>query len=227
MKNIIFALIFFSFINNLMSQEKPKLIYVGDPMCSWCYGFTNELSKVLTHYDNQLDLEMIMGGLRPYNQESIVELKEFLFDHWTDIHERTGQAFKFDILNDESFLYDTEPPSRAVVIIRSLAPDKEYDFFKAIQKAFYFDNANTSAIDTYVRIIKDWNIDVELFKARFNSEEWKNLTSQDFDRAARLGVSSFPTLLFKNGDIQFLISNGYQESAILIRQINSLLAMDK
>jgi len=40
-----------------------KLIYIGDPMCSWCYGFGKELSEVMQSLP-ELRLEIVVGGLR-------------------------------------------------------------------------------------------------------------------------------------------------------------------
>lgn len=47
-----------------MTAQKSKLIYVGDPMCSWCYGIANELSQTIDYFNDDFDLELIMGGLR-------------------------------------------------------------------------------------------------------------------------------------------------------------------
>ncbi|MFQ5523922.1 MAG: DsbA family protein, partial [Acidimicrobiia bacterium] len=38
-----------------------KLIYVGDPMCSWCWGFAPEIEDLADEYP----VEVVVGGLRP------------------------------------------------------------------------------------------------------------------------------------------------------------------
>ena len=38
-----------------------KLIYVGDPMCSWCWGFAPEIESLADDYP----IEVVVGGLRP------------------------------------------------------------------------------------------------------------------------------------------------------------------
>ena len=40
-----------------------KLLYVGDPMCSWCYGFGKEMTALMTLHPG-LELEIIVGGVR-------------------------------------------------------------------------------------------------------------------------------------------------------------------
>ena len=47
--------------NTMNSQDKPTLIYIGDPMCSWCYGFGHEIEDVITELGENVQLEMVMG----------------------------------------------------------------------------------------------------------------------------------------------------------------------
>jgi len=135
--------IFFFHINTMMSQSKPKLIYFGDPMCSWCYGFSPEMEKAIDSLSSEVDFQMVMGGLRPYNTETMKDLGDFLQHHWEEVGSRSGQSFSYEILKDTSFVYDTEPACRAVVLMRELKPEKEFEFFHKVQNAFYFKNKNT------------------------------------------------------------------------------------
>ena len=45
-----------------------QLVYVADPLCSWCYGFGPELTRLLERIP-QAKVDLVMGGLRPYNTE--------------------------------------------------------------------------------------------------------------------------------------------------------------
>ena len=49
--------------------KKPMIIYVGDPMCSWCYGFAPVYREIKETFANQTDSMMLMGGLRPGTTE--------------------------------------------------------------------------------------------------------------------------------------------------------------
>jgi putative protein-disulfide isomerase len=204
-------------------QPKPKLIYVGDPMCSWCYGIAEELAEVKKHYYDELDFEVILGGLRPYNKQTMVELKDFLTQHWQDVHNASGQAFNYDILNDETIAYDTEPPSRAVLVVRRLSPDKEFDFFKAIQQLFYLENKNMHQAESYHEVLMDFEIDVTHFDDLFGSEEMKGLVKLDFARARQLGVNSFPTLLLQVGESVHVVGRGFNKKQDMIQAVAMIL----
>ncbi len=45
-------------------DNEIELIYVGDPMCSWCWGIAPQLDTLVrTHPD--IPLRIVVGGLRP------------------------------------------------------------------------------------------------------------------------------------------------------------------
>lgn len=208
MKQKILA-IFIGLLATMSMQAQNKLIYVGDPMCSWCYGFAPQLDQLITQYQGTLELELVTGGLRPYNQQSIQELKEFLRVHWQEVHNQTQQAFNYDMLDRTDLLYDTEPACRAVVVVRTMAPAKEFDFFRLIQKAFYAENKYLGEVASYYSILNDLDIDKKIFEEKFLSVEYKALVKKDFERAAALGVGGFPSVLLQTKDELIVLSRGY------------------
>jgi putative protein-disulfide isomerase len=200
-----------------------RLIYVADPMCSWCYGISDEVSKLKKSRSEKMGFQLILGGLRPYNTETIADLGEMLEHHWTEVQKRSGRLFNTDILEDQTFVYDTEPPSRAVVVMRNLNPKAEYDFFKRVQIAFYYDNLNTNDVKTYKGLVGKFNVDSDLFEERYNSESMKMLVRNDFQLASKLGVRGFPTLLLENEEGYHVISRGYAPFEILDKRVQSVL----
>ncbi len=206
-----------------MAQEKPKLIYFGDPMCSWCYGFSPEFSKTIKSLGDNVDFEFVMGGLRPYNTETMTDLANFLKHHWEEVGKRSGQLFQYDILKEASITYDTEPACRAVVTARQINPAIEFEFFKAVQSAFYNENKNPNLTETYMEVAKKFNLDKNDFKNLFESEEMKNAVRGDFTRSAEMGVRGFPTVILKKDEELFLLTNGYTEAENIIRKVEQVI----
>ncbi len=200
-------------------QDKPtKLIYFGDPMCSWCYGFAPEITKIQEAYPD-LELEIVLGGLRPNGTETMAELNDFLKHHWEDVGKASGQKFSYEILEDETFVYNTEPASRAVIVARTINPDIELAFFKAIQTAFYADNKNTTELATFLEIAETFDLDKEEFERLYNSPEIINETKADVQLANRMSIRGFPSLVLQDADGYTLISKGYMKA----EYINELL----
>lgn len=210
-------------MTNSLSAQKPQLMYFGDPMCSWCYGFSEEFSQAVNNLDNQIELKFVMGGLRPYNQETMTDLKSFLKEHWQEVSARTGQKFSYDILEEPDMLYDTEPACRATVAFREMYPGRTMDFFKAAQHAFYFKNKNPNIASTYTEIVESMGLDSKAYEISFLSDEMKLKVKEDFEFAAGLGAQSFPTVILKKGDDYYLVAQGYAKAEVLEKNVLKIL----
>jgi putative protein-disulfide isomerase len=205
------------------SQNKSQLIYIGDPMCSWCYGFAPEITKLQNEFEDQLDFKLIVGGLRPYGTETMASLGDFLKHHWEDVYNRSGQPFSYDIIQDTTFIYDTEPACRAVVTVREMNPSIELAFFKDIQTAFYVENKNTNNIDTYITLVKKHKLNETEFATLFNSEEMKKATLADFQLSSQLGATGFPATIIMHEGKTYTIARGYAKAEDIREQILKII----
>lgn len=191
-------------------KKEATLIYFADPMCSWCWGAAPAISQLKEKYSDNVYFKLVMGGLRPHNTKKMSEkAKESLLHHWQEIGEMTGQPFQYHILDNEDFIYDTEPATRAVVTIREIKAEIEFDFFKKVQYAFYAENHNPTKTKTYEAICNHFDVDYISFKERFESEEMKEKTEDDFDFTRQFGVSGFPALILQLGEKAKPVARGY------------------
>lgn len=200
-----------------------QLIYFGDPMCSWCYGFAPELATIRSSLP-ALDFKLVLGGLRPYGKEPISGMKNFLLKHWTKIGESTGQAFSYDIFDNEDFYYDTEPSNRAVITARSMQADIDLAFYDAVQKAFYAESKNVLDANVFAEIADGFGLDKDEYIKRFESEELKSATRDSFSYTIEHGVNAFPTLVLETKERKYLLSRGYQKADVLLQKINQVLS---
>ena len=212
-------ILMFSFFTGI-SQQKDTLIYIGDPMCSWCYGFSPELDKIKAAFP-KTPFEIVMGGLRPGGTEKMSDLRDFLHEHWTEVHRASGQRFNFAILKKSEITYDTEPACRAVILAGKMNPDIKFDFFKAIQESFYIQNNLPNDDDTYVQIAVKMGLDPEKFHSLFKKSQAKMDAYSDFDLAVAMGVTSFPALIAKIEGKLYMVSNGYQKAERIIKLLQN------
>lgn len=200
-----------------------KLIYFGDPMCSWCYGFAPELKQIRESLPD-LEFQLILGGLRPYGKEPINGMKKFLLKHWVKIQESTGQPFSHDILDHETFYYDTEPANRSVVAAREMNPTIDLEFYDAVQTAFYAESKNVLERDTFVSIAEKFALDPKEYATLFDSQEIKDKTRESFSYTVEQGINAFPTLVLETPTKKYLLSRGYQKAAPLLERITEVLS---
>ena len=196
---------------------------MGDPICSSCFAFASELKEIKKEFKEILDFQIVLGCLRPFGTEPITAMRDYLIPHFNNLARMTGLPINSEILEDSSFILDTEPPSRAIAVIRELAPELELEFYDQVQRAFYLDNSNTNYVETYLGFVEDFGIEKEVFKDRFESNEVKKLVKSDFKTAREMGVNSFPTLLLESNGQILVISKGYSKSASIIKKVKSHL----
>jgi putative protein-disulfide isomerase len=191
------------------------LIYFADPLCSWCYGFGPELAKLTARHEGAR-VDLVMGGLRPFNRERPSDaFKKMIREHWDHVARASGLPFDPGALDQEGFVYDTEPACRAVVAGRALDAARALALMKAIQAAFYRDARNVTLPEVLADIAADCGYDRTEFLSRFESAEAREQTKQDFATAQSLGVSGFPTLGISYGPQLYLVTSGFVTDDVL------------
>lgn len=208
-----------------MSLDSNKtLLYVADPMCSWCWGFSPVMEAIHEKFQDRVNIELLVGGLRPGNRERFDEhRREYILGHWRAVHQRTGQPFNFDFQMGPDFTYDTEPASRAVVVMRTLKPDQVFSFFRAIQRAFYVDNLNVTSEKVLAEIACKEGVDQERFLQLFDHPEPRQKVWEEFDHCRKLEISGFPSLIAQDGPRTRPLAHGFQPLEALTPLLDSWL----
>lgn len=204
-------------------MNTPLLWYFADPMCSWCWGFTPVIEAVREIYRPRLKIALVLGGLRSDKQPQTPTQREEILHHWREVHARSGQPFRFESAMPEGFVYDTEPPSRAVLAAGSLDAEMVFPMYKAIQQAFYAEGCDVTRSDTLADLAAGLGLDRERFLQRFDSEDAHSKIRAHFNQARQVGVRGFPTLILQQGDGLSLITHGWQPLAAIRAALDAKL----
>ena len=192
-------------------MKSPTILwYFADPMCSWCWGFSSVLDQIKENYGDGLKVALMMGGLRPGTMEPMTsEMREEILHHWYEVNKRTGQKFTFDGAMPDGFIYDTEPPSRAVIAVSEISPEFTLLYFKKVQEAFYVDQKNVPDKVVLTELAGSFSIDLQKFVEYFSSDEAKRKTQLHFQQTRQAEVRGFPSLVINTGAEFKKISSGY------------------
>jgi protein-disulfide isomerase-like protein with CxxC motif len=115
-----------------------RLIYVMDPMCSWCWGFAPVLQGLAEQAaEHGVPLVLRVGGLRREQVAMDEAGRSRTLSYWQAVHAATGQSFDFDTGLPAGLIYDTEPACRALVAARGLDESRVWPLSLLIQQAFY------------------------------------------------------------------------------------------
>src|SRR5690554_4706244 len=117
-----------------MSQ---RLIYIMDPMCSWCWGFAPVVDAIQAAHP-ELPIHLVAGGLRPGVTDPMQDsARQALAEHWQAVREASGQPLLDPAGLPAGFIYNTEPACRALVVARELDAERLWPLAKSVQHAFY------------------------------------------------------------------------------------------
>ncbi|MGA9523024.1 MAG: DsbA family protein [Myxococcaceae bacterium] len=216
-------------------EPTREILYIGDPMCSWCWGISPGLKELEAEAERKgIPFSILVGGLRPGGGDPWTpRFRDFLRHHWEEIGARSGQPFSLELLERESFNYDTEPAARAFVVMRAMlqearAPESRlYEMFAEIQRKFYVDNEDPTMPDFFKSICDAYELDYEAFLARFDTPNAKQATKEEFQKVRALGVSGFPTVLYRDGDELRLLASGYSTGPRMVAALNSASAQPR
>ncbi|RJG01921.1 DsbA family protein [Noviherbaspirillum sedimenti] len=205
------------------------LLFIADPMCSWCYGFAPELNALQQGLP-EVPVEIVVGGLRPYQQQPLdAEGRQQFLSHWQQVETATGLAFCSTALDAEGFSYDTEPACRAVVTARQLAPHTSLPVFHAIQQAFFAEGRDVTQPEVLAELgaqamtAAGHAIDAAGFQLVWSSAAMIDATGADFALTRQWSVEGFPTLVLERGRELDLVTAGFEPMPVLVERLQALV----
>lgn len=217
-----------SSINDIKIQEDElAIVYVGDPMCSWCWGLSPILKQVQEFCtENKIKFNIMLGGLRLgggdlWNDE----FKSFLKNEWLHINSVTGQKFVLDLFEKDYFNYDTEPACKAIFVVKNLLNLKNdnnktaLEFFSSVQKKFYTKGEDSTQIVFYKSICEEFDISFDEFSFYFNLDKTKDELYREIHSLKQLMVRGMPTLILLKNGTKFDISTGYKSYESIMENI--------
>lgn len=125
-----------------------QITYLFDPLCGWCYGASPALEGLAARSEFIVGLAptgLFAGeGARPMDDG-------FAAYAWANdqrIARLTGQPFSEDyrrkVLADRTRRFDSGPATLALTAVAGVAPARELEALKAIQRARYVDGRDTT-----------------------------------------------------------------------------------
>lgn len=209
----------------------PTVRYIGDPMCSWCWGISPALKDMASYCRSRnVDFSVHVGGLRPGGGDAWnAPFKAFLRHEWETIRRVTGQPFGFSLLDKAEYNYDTEPACRAVIAMSGLLERRQKDiqallaFFSGIQRKLYVDGEDPKQPEFYRDLCAEASVPYQEFLEVFQSANAKASTAQEFQRCRSWGIRGFPSIVLDVAGRITPLASGYTTSTALIQKLESLL----
>ncbi len=200
---------------------KPTLIYVHDPMCSWCWGFETVRKQLFKAVSGKINIRRLVGGLAPDSMELMPEsMQLFLQQTWKKIEQTIpGTHFNFDFWTQCSPRRSTYPSNRAVIAARLQGAEFDELITTRIQQAYYQEAKNPSDNSTLIKLATDVGLNPQQFKNDISSDIVDQMLGEEIHLTRVLGMNSFPSLAIeKEGEVSHVNLN-YTNSQEMITQI--------
>ncbi|HEA29801.1 MAG TPA: DsbA family protein [Leeuwenhoekiella sp.] len=231
MKNIKFVCTVFLFVLSIIGNaqtEKPQLIYVMDPQCSWCYSNSGNIEEIANALEGKVDVDLKVAGMWLGNKapQGGATYFETVTQHLPPMIAKTGADIGtgyYDLASDSSYTFSSLEPAAAIVLVRTMHPKKAVVFAKNVERALFVDGKRLDRLDTYLEILKKLDIDSEEFEKEWMGDDNLSKTKADFGIAKKL-VTNFPTLLLQQGTKTQVLGVGYFTKEEILPKIEAALA---
>jgi putative protein-disulfide isomerase len=209
-----------------------KIIYVYDALCGWCYGFSPVIDKLYENYSNQLEFEVVSGGMVTGERIGPVsDMANYISRAYIDVENASGvkfgKAFIDTTLYRDDVVFSSVEPALALSAFKTMQPRNAVKFASAIQKAIYYHGAEPALSATYADLAQDFGINRAEFLDRMNDPQTLALAEADFQRSKTLGVNGFPTTFYEDADGSlFQLSRGFTSYEKILARLKPLLEVE-
>lgn len=202
-------------------------IYISDPICGWCYGFTPVVQSLQQrHPDMQFDV--LSGGMiTGDNRYPIERMEQYILKAHKQVESLTGiefgKAFLDGILLSKTYLLDSEKPSNAITVFKQLLPTQVVDFVHDIQAVFNYDGKSLNDDATYHELALKYGQDADAFVTSMNSDEVRYATNQEFAQVQSWGITGFPAAILATDKQYYLVAKGFTQLEDIEARIQNIL----
>lgn len=209
-----------------MSSPKPRLVYAFDPLCGWCFAFTDSVRVLRRELGSRVQWEVACGGLvRGARVGPIAGAADYLEKGMAAVESRTPARFGAgyrQVLEDGRWISNSEPPCRAVLLVQDRwGGAAAVDFGHALCHGFYADGHLPDDPESLRRAARAATIDGEALVRVWSSHEAHRRTELGFESARRQGLDTYPTLRLVLAGRSIPVVSGYAPPDDALRAVKS------
>jgi len=203
---------------------KTIIYYVHDPMCSWCWGFTQTYEKFIEKLHDRFEIKRLLGGLAVDSDEPMNdETKNMVQSAWQKIEKTIpGKKFNFDFWQLNTPRRSTYPACRAVIAARTQGEEFDVKMTSAIQTAYYQKAQNPSDVSILLELAGELGLNKTLFKKAILSHEIQEILLHEIKLSRNIRAKSFPSLILNTKQSLFSIPIDYCDENTMLKAVDSI-----
>ncbi len=197
----------------------PKLVYVADPYCSWCYAMKPVVARLAAGEGTGIPLavQSISGGMVPEDKRFASVLQRL--GDAVALHERVSAASGVQFgapyiakLRDPDApdMMNSLQPARAEKALLMLGAGDPLEVAGAVQDLWFEQGRDLTDPASYRPLCERYGIDFQAFAEKFASDEVSYAVRGDLDWVRAAGIQGFPALLLQDGERHYqLLARGF------------------
>jgi putative protein-disulfide isomerase len=214
-------------VQQAFSQVKPKVYYVYDPLCGWCFAYGPIMEKLAQEFQDQIEFVVVPGGMIVGdNVRPIREIAPYLLQAIPPLEEisgiKMGERY-IALLKEGSYIASSDKPSLALVVFKSFQTGREVEYAYKVQQSYFIEAKDIMGDSLYMDLARRFDISPEEFMKRMSDTVYQIKTQEHFDFASYLNTKGFPSLVGKIGDGYVKITYGYLSEEESRKKINKFL----
>jgi putative protein-disulfide isomerase len=215
----------------MTKENEITILYFYDPLCGWCYGFSEVIKQFWNNHKSDWHFEVISGGMVTGERIGpLSHIAPYLQKAYKTVEERTGvlfgKAYLDELFGEASMIMSSIEPGIVLSIFKSFQTGNDIAFASAIQRAIYYDGVAPTKMENFVPYAAQHGVSESDFEQRLKQPAYHDAILKDFDLSKRYGIQGFPTVVLKHQGENHLLAHGYADLHTLEVRARQILAVD-
>jgi putative protein-disulfide isomerase len=185
-----------------------------DPLCGWCYGFSDVMQQMQEKYKGEYAFTVIPGGMITGSRVApISEMAKYILNSYKGVEGYSGVKFGepyLDLLRDGKEISNSEPSCRAIHVFKQKQEEKALDFAHELQLKIFRDGKSWNDESTFREVAEQFGLKGDEFIAETETEESRYGTQQEFQWVQAAGITGFPCTILEKGGKYYMLAQGYK-----------------
>lgn len=203
-------------------MSAPKVVLVTDPMCSWCWGMTQDFEAARAEIGSLVEFELMLGGINVHGTQFIGDYgRRFLMKLWREVEATTGQPFGYKL--PAQYVHNSVTSCLAVEAVRELSGSVPFAYLARLQQLFFVEGLDITSPQVLAEAAGEFAVEADALQSKMSEPRLLEKVRFQFDHAQSFGTQALPSLLKADDTgVLRLLAGGYVDQPMLI----SLLTAD-
>ena len=211
--------------SHIKPANRPTVLIVTDPMCSWCWGMSAAVETAAHELADDVTFDLLLGGINLHATQPIGEFgRRHLMKLWQDVHETTGQPFGFQL--PDGFIYNSRLPCLAVEALRRRTGSAPFGFLHRLQQCLFSEGRNITSAEVLDWVAQEFGWRAGELAAELDDPVLGELTEVQFEGSRRYGTNALPNVLIEQGGERRLLFGGYADARMMVDLVRQAVAQN-